>query len=112
MIYNIDDESSEYLDEVFEVLADGDRRKLLYQLKDEGNATLDELAQDLEPSSNKTVEQLKTEITHGHAPKMADFGLVDYDERSSTLRYTEDIMDERDEILNEYLEQSFQHEIK
>lgn len=85
------------LREVLEALADPRRRLVLYYLRDEGTATVDELARQIaareadappEDVPEDRRKRLATELTHTHLPALADSLIVEYDRRSSTVSYS------------------------
>ena len=76
--------------------ADSRRRKVLRHLMENSDEpiTIDELVAAIEddatPQTGATKdieERLLIELRHKHLPKLADAGLIDYDERTGTLRY-------------------------
>lgn len=85
------------LSRVFAALANRRRRYVLYYLRDHDHAQIDELAtqiaaweQDI-PRARVTTEatdRVYTDLVHSHLPKLDDYGLVEYDQRSATVCYT------------------------
>jgi len=80
------------LDELFEVLADGDRRRILAYLADtdDGVAAFSDIIEHVaddsaEESTDK--ERVAVSMHHTHLPKLADANLVEYDPRSEVVRY-------------------------
>lgn len=78
--------SVEY-DRLFEALADRHRRLLLYRLAEAEVATVDELVDALSDRVAADPARLEISLTHTHLPKMDEAAIVDYDRRSSTVRY-------------------------
>lgn len=84
------------VDAVFEILADGWRRHLLYYLIEEagGTAEVPELADHLcsvgAGPASADAERVLTELHHRHLPRMDDAGLVDYEHRRGSVRYLQD----------------------
>jgi len=76
------------LDSLFEILASGQRRRLLAHLidTDDGVATLPELAA-LIADGDDDRERATIRLHHTHLPKLEDEGVVEYDARSETVRY-------------------------
>lgn len=86
------------LDTVFELLADRRRRFSLYAFIDapeeslafetllEDVATLEAVV-DEEPLSRDRYVDAATDLYHWHLPVLCEVGIVDYDERSGTIRY-------------------------
>ena len=86
--------SKRRLDRLYDVLADERRRRLLSYLhrKDSDVASLVELIDYLVVHEADSVADLDTDdvaisLYHTDLPKLADAGLVEYDERSRTVRY-------------------------
>lgn len=87
------------LDACLRLVADRRRRGVIQQLRAEstGESTVDELTDRLftgEPISRNggrtERERLEVELAHTHLPKLADFGVVEYDRRSGAVRYRPD----------------------
>lgn len=86
-----------FIDTVFDALADWRRREVCQFFKegDVSTATVDELAMLLagcEPTGlhgpdGRTHEEFATELTETHLPRLDAAGVVDYDDRSDTVRY-------------------------
>ena len=72
-------------DELFEVLAHRQRRRVLGVLRSaEGSLTLTEAALELarrsdEPVSEERVDRIRVSLHHWHLPKLAEAGLVEFD---------------------------------
>ena len=80
------------LDELFEVLADGHRRRVLAYLADtdDGVAAFSELIEHVAGDStgeSTDKERVAVSLHHSHLPKLADASLVEYDPRSQIVRY-------------------------
>lgn len=77
--------TSASLDETFETLSDEQRRQLLYYLSEssDGTATVEELIELLGGNSQQTEIRLR----HVHIPYLRDTAMVDYDDRTETVRY-------------------------
>ncbi len=81
------------LDELFRVLADGQRRRLLAYLDrtEDDVAAFSELvehaADESVAVSNEDRERVAVNLHHNHLPKLEDANLVEYDPRSETVRY-------------------------
>ncbi|WP_435157190.1 DUF7344 domain-containing protein [Haladaptatus sp. DFWS20] len=86
---------TETIDKLFEILRNERRRRLCFVMADTDDQvfSLEELVDQLVPQET-TVDTTEAEvhdciaasIHHIHLPKMADFGIIEYDERSSTVR--------------------------
>lgn len=86
------------LDTVFELLADRRRRFTLYSLSGatDGIVEFSTLVEDvatLEASQLRSavtadrIRDVAADLRHWHLPVLADVGVVEYDERSGTIRY-------------------------
>lgn len=75
----------------FSLLADRQRREVLAYLSetDDGTAEVDALVDHL-AGEGLDRHEVVTALHHVHLPKMADAGVVEYDRRSGTVRYTGD----------------------
>jgi predicted transcriptional regulator len=97
------------LDEMFDLLADRHRRYLFEYLAKEADPTVplddavsyvtDQLAE--ETDYRPTDEDVKGQLHHAHIPRLADSGLVEFDERSETIRYH---VNERLEAFHKYIQ--------
>lgn len=83
------------LDRYLSALSEKHRRYVLYHLDEHGVANSEELARhvvaresDCPPSAVSEAErkQMEMELHHRHLPRLKDYGLVDYDERSRDVR--------------------------
>lgn len=80
------------LDELFEVLADGRRRRALAYLADadDGVAAFSELVEHVADDSvgeSTDKECVAVSLHHTHLPKLADANIVEYDPRNKDVRY-------------------------
>ncbi|WP_433632012.1 DUF7344 domain-containing protein [Halomicrococcus sp. NG-SE-24] len=79
------------LDTVFELLADAQRRAVLqyFTTQDTDVAELTELAAHVHGEINKDSSQQRVQLTlcQIHLPKLAEHGVIEYDQRSQTVRY-------------------------
>ena len=76
------------LDEYLYLLAERERRLILARLREAGTGTvsLDALATALTgPSRNR--DQARVRLQHTHLPKLDETDVIDYDARSTTIRY-------------------------
>lgn len=87
------------IDACLRLLADRRRRGVIHHLRDEATAvtTVDDLTDRLHGTTSvsgsdrqRDREELATELTHTHLPKLADYGVVEYDRRSGAVRYHAD----------------------
>jgi len=82
-------------DLLFELLADQQRRHILYCLTDQPDGVADfaDLVDAVvahEPETDTdTRETIRTGLHHVHLPKLAEAGVIDYDTRSETVRYSQ-----------------------
>lgn len=86
-----DDSRRERLDELFEALADTQRRQVVryFQRTEDDVASIDDLVDfAIETGSTEaTRPQLEQTFRHLTLPKLADLGVVEYDTRSGAVRY-------------------------
>lgn len=83
------------IDATLDLLAKWERREILTYLVDSSNqcATIADLVEHLidrhaeREGEVPAHDYLETTLLHTHVPKMADMGIIDYDERSKELRY-------------------------
>jgi DNA-binding transcriptional ArsR family regulator len=80
------------LDELFQVLADENRRRVLAYLADtdDGVAAFSELLEHVADDSageSSDNDRLAVSLHHNHLPKLADANVVEYDPRSQVVRY-------------------------
>jgi DNA-binding transcriptional ArsR family regulator len=80
------------LDELFEILADSHRRRILAYLADADDdvAAFSELIEHVADDSageSTDKERLAVSLYHTHLPKLADANVVEYDPRSEVVRY-------------------------
>ena len=82
---------------VFGALIHPRRRYVLYYLRDCDQAQTDDLAiqitawereVDIEDAPTEASERVHAELVQSHLPKLEDYGFVEYDRRSSAVRYT------------------------
>jgi len=91
------DEPRPFIDSVFDALADWRRREvcLYFRETDATTATVDQLGMLLvacEPPGvdefdNRSIDDLVAELETEHLPRLDEAGVVDYDDRSNTVRY-------------------------
>jgi len=91
------DEPRPFIDSVFDALADWRRREVCQYFveTDAESATVDQLAMLLlacerpaiEERDEPSLDDLAIQLEHQHLPKLDEAGVVDYDERSDTVRY-------------------------
>ncbi|GAA5049345.1 hypothetical protein ACFFQF_21070 [Haladaptatus pallidirubidus] len=89
MIRNATAPSEPSLDALFEILDNQQRRYTLYLLSEmNGGSTafsvlVDALSDDLEIPH----ERLQINLHHRHLPKIADYGLIEFDPQEEIIRY-------------------------
>ncbi|WP_423747293.1 DUF7344 domain-containing protein [Haladaptatus sp. SPP-AMP-3] len=79
------------LDEVFKLLADTHRRHILIHLIETADqpVPLETLVEHLQTRANTNREQLQTHLHHLHLPKLADYGVIEYNSSLQLVSYTE-----------------------
>lgn len=91
----VEDGGLERLDRYLDALADQRRRYVLYYLGDEEVATTSDIAEHIvswdtgsTPSrvSDEEVRTVQTELQHNHLPRLADYGIIEYDTRTGDVR--------------------------
>jgi hypothetical protein len=75
----------------FRLLAVPVRRQICYYLREPNQhvASVDELVEHVD-SENETPdsrEQIRVVLVHTHLPKLANYGVIEYDSRSKMVRY-------------------------
>ncbi len=77
------------LGSLFKLLADPHRRYTMYHLATMDGETVDlsNLVVALSDRVTTPPERLEINLCHVHLPKLADHNLIEYDERSETIRY-------------------------
>ncbi|WP_227380691.1 helix-turn-helix domain-containing protein [Haladaptatus halobius] len=79
------------LDTACELLANATRRSVMqyFTAEETAVAELDELIDHIHEKVNDVTgpKQARTPLVHMHLPKLADAGVIEYDERSETIRY-------------------------
>lgn len=84
------------VDDTFELLSSRHCRYALYCLREHSSIELGELATKVaareaggtgDEMSEEERERLATALHHKHLPKLDGMGIVDYDERSETIRF-------------------------
>lgn len=87
------------LDACLRLVSDKHRRVVIHHLRSEaaGESTLDDLTDRLHSSERALGsgrcpdrDQLAIKLTHTHLPKLAEYGVVEYDLRSGAVRYQPD----------------------
>lgn len=78
------------LDRFFEALADDHRRRVLICLQCRGTVGLQDLADFLADQEDidrggEAFERLQINLVHLHLPKLADHGLLSFDQRTNTI---------------------------
>lgn len=82
------------VDEMFEILADPQRRQVLRFLldSDEDVVPIEVLVDAVDPVEDDTrganVNQVRTALCHWHLPRLKDAGFVEYDPREGLVRRT------------------------
>lgn len=85
------------IDRFLKAVSDRDRRYLLYYLDEQEIANSEELARHIAAQkSNRSQsavpeeewKSVQTQLQHNHIPKLADFGIVEYDERSGDICFS------------------------
>ena len=86
------------VERIFGALASKRRRYVLYCLQDQEHMEVEALAtqitaweqgvrrNDVPPDTRQDVQ---VNLVHSHLPKLADYELIEYDERSGAIRYTD-----------------------
>ena len=76
-------------DKTFKALGHPIRRELMCLLdKSEGDTVqINQVSNHLATTQDITTERAKMKLLHFHLPKLQEFGFIDYDTRSGTIRY-------------------------
>jgi len=87
------------LDACLQLVADQHRRRAIHYLRRNANGTttFDDLVDQLHGKESVSEgdllhdrEQLAIQLQHTHLPKLADYGVVEYDHRNGTIQYRPD----------------------
>ncbi|WP_231189317.1 hypothetical protein [Haladaptatus sp. DYF46] len=90
-----DDDQRCSLDEHLDLIADAQRRQILSYLIENANrpipleALLEELMSDGSTDSTLSRERLLIHLHHIHLPKLADYGVIEYNSSLQLVSYTE-----------------------
>lgn len=76
-------------DELLTILSEAKRRAILTHLQDadDGVATVQELANEIDLQKDGGSEVTPVELVHSDLPRLEDAGVVEFDQRSRTVRY-------------------------
>ncbi|MFC4986356.1 DUF7344 domain-containing protein [Saliphagus infecundisoli] len=85
-------------DRLFELLSEHRRRVLLRYVEDRPVVTVGELAAIVSEETGTATSEAAISIRHADLPALADAGLIEYDSRSSTVRY------DGDDLVSDLLE--------
>ncbi|ELY49190.1 DUF7344 domain-containing protein [Natronolimnohabitans innermongolicus] len=95
------------LDDIYELLSESRRRYILYYFLDNEHANVEGLslqiaAWELDSTVDVVTEERKQRVTtsliHSHLPKLADYGLIEYDGRTGDVVATDELDDVCDTI--------------
>lgn len=80
------------LNRFFEALADNRRRRILIHLQQNDTVSLQDLAgvlanQEGIDHHSEEFKRLQVDLVHLHLPKLADYGLLAFDERTNIVSY-------------------------
>ena len=80
---------AEWKDDLLTLLADADRRRILTYLRDadDGVATVSDLGSVIDERDRSGSESTRIKLVHSDLPKLEDAGVVEFDQRSETVRY-------------------------
>ncbi|RQG90467.1 DUF7344 domain-containing protein [Natrarchaeobius chitinivorans] len=90
-----------FLDTLYGLLSNSQRRYVLYHLLESDRSTVEELARDVAKRDGSDEREVAISLTHSHLPRLADHGLVEYDGESGHVTVTESF-----ETLRRTIEQS------
>ncbi|QLD90315.1 hypothetical protein HWV07_15235 [Natronomonas salina] len=76
-------------DELLTILSEAKRRAILTHLQDadDGVATVQELANEIDLQKDGDSGVTPVELVHSDLPRLEDAGVVEFDQRSRTVRY-------------------------
>lgn len=80
---------SEPLDDLLTLLADQHRRETLLYFQDSPKdiASVQDIANEISKEDHGGTRQIVLQLQHSILPRLANVGVVDYDERSQIIRY-------------------------
>ena len=91
--------SDSRLDAALTLVADGQRRRIIRRLRDDpaDAKTLEQLLDDLHetdatqaPASRPDRDRNSLRLVHSHLPKLAEYGVIEYDRGEDVIRYQPD----------------------
>lgn len=96
------------IDDALRLFADPDRRRVVAALVDDPDTVMslgnlaDQVAVGPSPSATgpQLADRSRAALRHNHLPRLDDIGIIEFDERSDTVRYRPD---ERVERLLEFI---------
>ena len=87
------------LDAALSLVADGQRRRIIRRLREDptGATTLEGLLDDLQeadaaraPATRPDRDRDSLRLVHSHLPRLAEYGVVEYDRGEDVIRYQPD----------------------
>ncbi|WP_266082864.1 DUF7344 domain-containing protein [Haladaptatus caseinilyticus] len=86
-----DTDEQRSLDEIFTLLANTQRRHILTHLIETADqpVPLEALVEYLQTHTDTNPEKLQTRLHHLHLPKLADYGVIEYNSSLQLISYTE-----------------------
>jgi|GEM_PF-6642662 len=91
------------LDDAIELIENESRRAIVSYLQDNDEALVEEVAHHLACELDMGMRETKIHMKHRHLPKMEDYGVISYDDRTATFGY--DLLTyEPDDDIEQFLE--------
>jgi hypothetical protein len=87
------------LDRCLQLVADQHRRRIIHHLRHEANGTttFDDLVEQISSRASDSKngppedrEELAIQLQHSHLPKLADYGVVEFEHTTGAVRYYPD----------------------
>ncbi len=77
------------VNDIFEILSKTKRKEIIDYLRENGEENLENIARHTgaRPSNPENIRRAKIELEHNDIPKMADFGILEYDREGETVSY-------------------------
>jgi predicted transcriptional regulator len=108
MVIGHDRSVHERIDRSCDLLSSAYRRRVIYTLRKDGTASVGELAEALVSAGVADVrERAVASLVHAHLPKLAEVGVVEYDDPNDNVSLTGNV-----ELLEPFLRVAAREEVE